>query len=137
MLDDELTQKIIGCAHKVHNTLGPGFLEKVYENALRIELEKTGLLVRQQEPICVKYAGQVIGEYYADLWVDTRVVVELKATQTLSREHEVQLVNYLTATGVDIGLLINFGPSVQVKRKFREYKPKAPLLNAILPAKGT
>ena len=137
MLDDELTQKIIGCAHKVHNTPGPGFLEKVYENALRIELEKTGLLVRQQEPICVKYAGQVIGEYYADLWVDTRVVVELKATQTLSREHEVQLVNYLTATGVDIGLLINFGPSVQVKRKFREYKPKAPLLNAILPPKET
>ena len=95
MLDD-LTQKIIGCAYKVHNTLGPGFLEKVYENALRIELKKIGLLVRQQEPICVKYAGQVIGEYYADLWVDTRVVVELKATQTLSREHEVQLVNYLT-----------------------------------------
>ena len=83
------------------------------------------------------YAGQVIGEYYADLWVDKRVVVEFKATQTLSREHEVQLVNYLTATGVDIGLLINFGPSVRVKRKFREYKPKAPLLNAILPPKET
>jgi len=134
---DDLTQKIIGCAYKVHNTLGPGFLEKVYENALRIELKKIGLLVRQQEPICVMYAGQVIGEYYADLWVDKRVVVELKATQTLSREHEVQLVNYLTATGVDIGLLINFGPSVRVKRKFREYKPKAPLLNAILPPKET
>jgi GxxExxY protein len=136
MTDDDLTQRIIGCAYKVHNTLGPGFLEKVYENALRIELEKQGLRVKQQEPITVIYEGQVVGEYYADLWVDERVVVELKAALTLTREHEVQLVNYLTATGVNDGLLINFGPSVQVKRKFREYKPKTPLLNAILPTKS-
>jgi GxxExxY protein len=74
MKDDDLTQKIIGCAYKVHNTLGPGFLEKVYENALRIELEKQGLEVRQQEPINVTYDGQVVGEYYADLWVDERIV---------------------------------------------------------------
>jgi GxxExxY protein len=125
MRDDDLTQKIIGCAYKVHNTLGPGFLEKVYENALRIELEKEGLRVRQQEPISVTYDGHVVGEYYVDLWVDERVVVELKAAQTLVKEHEVQLVNYLTATSIDSGLLLNFGPSVQVKRKFREYKPKA------------
>jgi GxxExxY protein len=135
MTDDDLTEKIIGCAYKVHNTLGPGFLEKVYENALRIELEKLGLRVKQQEPINVKYEGHLVGEYYADLWVDERVVVELKAAQTLVKEHEVQLVNYLTATGVNDGLLINFGPSVQVKHKFREYKPKGSLLNAILPAK--
>jgi len=75
----------------------------------------------------------VVGEYYADLWVHDRVVVEVKAKQTLVKEHEVQLVNYLTATSVDLGLLLNFGPSVQVKRKFREYKPKGSLLNAILP----
>jgi GxxExxY protein len=132
MTDDELTQTIIGCAYTVHNKLGSGFLEKVYENALRIELEKGGFRVKQQEPISVTYDGQVVGEYYADLWVDERVVVELKAALSLVKEHEVQLVNYLTATKVDHGLLLNFGPSVQVKRKFREYKPKAPLLNAIL-----
>jgi GxxExxY protein len=132
MKDDDLTQKIIGCAYKVHNTLGPGFLEKVYENALRIELEKQGLEVKQQEPINVTYDGQIVGEYYADLWVDERVVIELKAAQTLLKQHEVQLVNYLTATDIDCGLLLNFGPSVQVKRKFREYKPKAPLIDSIL-----
>jgi GxxExxY protein len=132
MTDDALTQQIIGCAYKVHNTLGPGFLEKVYENALRIELEKLGLRVKQQEPINVTYDGQLIGEYYADLWINERVVVELKAVQALVKEHEVQLVNYLTAAGVNDGLLINFGPSVQVKRKFREYKPKDSLLNSIL-----
>ncbi len=131
MSDDDLTRKIIGCAYKVHNSLGPGFLEKVYENALRIELENHGLKVRQQEPISVTYEGQVVGEYYADLWVDDRVVIELKAAQTLLKQHEVQLVNYLTASGVDCGLLLNFGPSVQVKRKFREYKPKA-LIQSIL-----
>ena len=132
MEDDDLTQKIIGCAYKVHNTLGPGFLEKVYENALRIELEKLGLVVKQQESINVTYDGQVVGEYQADLWVDERVVVELKAAQTLVKQHEVQLVNYLTATGINNGLLLNFGPSMQVKRKFREYKPKSSLMDSIL-----
>lgn len=132
MKDDNLTQLIIGCAYKVHNALGPGFLEKVYENALRIELEKLGLKVKQQEPINVTYEGQVVGEYYADLWVDETVVIELKALQALAKAHEVQLVNYLTATGIDLGLLLNFGPSVQVQRKFREYIPKTSLLNSIL-----
>jgi GxxExxY protein len=131
MQDEDLTRTIIGCAYKVHNTLGPGFLEKVYENALRIELEKQGLEVKQQEPINVTYEGQVVGEYYADLWVDERVVIELKAAHSLVKEHEVQLVNYLSATGIESGLLLNFGSSVEVKRKFREYKPKA-LLQSIL-----
>jgi GxxExxY protein len=132
MKDDDLTQKIIGCAYKVHNALGPGFLEKVYENALRIELENLGLNIKQQEPLNVRYEGQVVGEYFADLWVDGRVVIELKAVQTLVQRHEVQLVNCLAATGIDDGLLLNFGPSVQVKRKFREYKAKDKLLNSIL-----
>jgi GxxExxY protein len=92
------------------------------------------LRVKQQEPISVEYEGQVVGEFYADLWVDERVVIELKANQALAKENEVQLVNYLTATRIDHGLLLNFGPSVQVKRKFREYKPKGSLMNAILPA---
>lgn len=116
MEDDDLTKKIIGCAYRVHNKLGPGFLEKVYENALRIELEKQGLGVKQQEPINVTYDGQVVGEYYADLWVDERIVVELKAAQALVKQHEVQLVNYLTATSINNGLLLNFGPSMQVLR---------------------
>jgi GxxExxY protein len=115
-----------------HNALGQGFLEKVYENALRIELEKLGFNIKQQEPINVTYEGQLVGEYFADLWVDGRLVIELKAVQTLTQRHEVQLVNCLTATGIDNGLLLNFGPSVQVKRKFREYKPKGKLLNSIL-----
>ena len=131
MKEDLLTRKIIGCAYQVHNTLGPGFLEKVYENALRIELEQQGLRVKQQEPISVSYKGYVVGEYYADLWVEDCVAIELKAVQILDKVHEVQLVNYLTATGVDSGLLLNFGPSVQVKKKFREYKPKR-LIDSLL-----
>ena len=125
MEDQALTEVIIGCAFKVHNTLGHGFLEKVYENALRIELARQGLEVKQQEPIRVHYDGQVVGEFYADLSVEDRVIVELKAVRSLDKAHEVQLVNYLTATGVNTGLLLNFGPSVQVKRKFRQYKPKS------------
>lgn len=78
-----------------------------------------------REPIKVYYDGQVVGEFYADLWVEDRVIVELKAVRSLDKANEVQLVNYLTATGVDTGLLLNFGPSVQVKRKFRQYKPKS------------
>ena len=122
MLIDDLTQKVIGCAYNVHNTLGPGFLEKVYENALRIDLTDAGLAVDQQRPIPVTYHGEVIGDYFADLVVDNRLIIELKAVYNLATEHEVQLVHYLAATGIDDGLLINFGPSVKVKRKFRQYK---------------
>ena len=124
MDDNNLTHKIIGAAYKVHNQLGAGFLEKVYENALRIELSKQGLLAQQQTSISVYYEGENVGDYYADLWVEERIIVELKAVQTLTKEHEVQLVNYLTATGLDTGLLLNFGASVQAKRKFRQYQPK-------------
>ncbi|HKO97242.1 MAG TPA: GxxExxY protein [Pyrinomonadaceae bacterium] len=125
MRDDDLTREIIGCAYKVHNALGAGFLEKVYENALRLELVKLGHNVKQQEPINVLYEGQIVGEYFADLWIDECVVLEIKAVQMLAKIHEVQLVNYLTATGIDTGLVLNFGSSVQVKRKFREYTPQA------------
>ena len=124
MEEEALTKTIIGCAFKVHNTLGAGFLEKVYENALRIELTRQGVQVKQQEPIRVCYEGYVVGDYYADLWVEDRVIVEVKAAQALSKAHEVQLVNYLNATGVDVGLLLNFGPSVQVKRKYRVYRQR-------------
>ena len=122
MIDGALTATIIGFAFKVHKALGPGFQEKVYENALRIDLVEHGLCVKQQEPLKVWYGGQVVGEYSVDLLVEDRIIVELKAVRALAKEHEVQLVNYLTATNMDIGLLINFGSSVQIKRKHREYK---------------
>ena len=119
---DKLTERIIGCAYLVHNTLGPGFLEKVYENSLRIELQKAGLKVKQQEPINVYYNDELVGEFYADLMVDGCVIVELKAIRELAKEHEVQIVNYLNATGINDGLLINFGSSVSVKRKYKDYR---------------
>jgi GxxExxY protein len=118
----DLTDRIIGCCFKVHKTLGAGFLEKVYENALMFELERCGLKARQQVAISVTYEGRIVGEYFADILVEDRVVCELKANETVLREHEVQLVNYLNAIGIDIGLLINFGRSVTVKRKFKEYR---------------
>lgn len=124
MEDEELTNKVIGCAFKVHNSLGSGFLEKVYENALRIELSRAGIEVEQQVPIQVYYQGEVVGDFVPDLLVEDRLIVELKAIETLTKLHEAQLVNYLTATGVDIGLLINFGKSVQIKRKYRKFKSK-------------
>jgi GxxExxY protein len=117
------TDVIIGCAYNVHNTLGSGYLEKVYENALRIELKKHGFAVEQQFPIPVYYDGEIVGDFYADLLVDGNIIIELKAVENLHPKHEAQLVNYLTATHIDTGLLINFGSSVRVKRKFREYKP--------------
>ena len=122
MTIDEITERVIGCCFKVHKTLGEGFLERVYENALMFELEKCGLKAHQQVPVSVKYEGRIVGDYFADILVEDRVVCELKANQSLAREHEIQLVNYLSAANIDVGLLINFGKSVSVKRKFREYK---------------
>ena len=122
MEDKELTERIIACAFKVHQGLGSGFLEKVYENAMLIELQKCGVRVRQQAPIAVTYENQHVGEYFADLLVEDKVICELKAAQMLMPEHEMQLVNYLAATGINTGLLLNFGKSVAVKRKFREFR---------------
>lgn len=120
---EDLTGKIISCAYKVHNTLGAGFLEKVYENALMIELQKAGLNVQQQSNIPVYYDGALVGDYYADIIVEGKVILELKAIENLAAIHEVQLVNYLKGTKLEIGLLINFGSSIEVKRKFRDYTP--------------
>lgn len=121
---DNLTHRVIGCAYKVHNTLGFGFLEKVYENALRLELRKQGIHVQQQARIPVWYEGQQVGLYFPDLWIEAQLIIEIKAAVALAPEHEMQLVHYLAATDIDHGLLINFGAKVQIKRKFREYKPK-------------
>ena len=105
-----ITEKIIGAAYDVYNELGFGFLEKVYENALAIELKRKGLRFAQQKPIKIFYREMLVGDYTADLVVDDKVVVELKAVNKLDKIHEVQLVNYLKALKVEVGLLINFGP---------------------------
>jgi GxxExxY protein len=112
-----MTETIIGCAYKVGNVLGCGFLEKVYENALRMELECEGLSVLQQHPVMVAYRGQNVGEYVADLLVGGEVMVELKAAKNLEEAHLAQCLNYLKATGLRVCLLVNFGkPRVEIKR---------------------
>jgi len=112
-----LTEKVIGAAFEVANSLGAGFLEKVYENALAIELRKSGLDAKQQAPVRVLYDGTVVGEYFADLLVSDTVIVELKAVKEFSDAHAAQCLNYLKATGLPICLLLNFGkPRVEVKR---------------------
>ena len=127
MEHEELTERIIGCAMTVHSTLGPGFLESVYEKALVHELAKAGLRAECQKPIRVTYDGIVVGEFTADLFVEDTVMVENKAVQVLQPVNEVQLVNYLTATSVDVGLLLNFGSDrLQFRRKHRSFQPKSP-----------
>ena len=117
MLHEEITSKIIAGFYTVYNELGYGFLEKVYENALCIELGKAGLKVMQQVPIDVCYEGHLVGEYFADLLVQDEVIVELKAVEELAKGHEAQLINYLKATSVEVGLLLNFGPEPKFRRK--------------------
>jgi len=120
---EELTHKIIGCAYKVYNELGFGFLESVYKKAMIIELTKNKLNVEDEKPLQVYYDNQIVGEFLVDLFVEDTVVVELKSVQNVAQNHEVQLVNYLNGLRKDIGLLINFGPSgVDVKRKYRGVK---------------
>lgn len=114
------TQVIIQAFYAVYNSLGHGFLEKVYENALAIELRSRGLNVTQQAAIKVRYAGQVVGEYYSDLLVENCIIVELKAVDALADEHFAQLLNYLKATGIEVGLLLNFGAKPEIKRKVFE-----------------
>ena len=114
---DHVTERIIGCAFEISNELGPGFLEKLYENALAHELRLAGLAVQQQHGITVRYKGVTIGEYTADLLVEQAVIVELKAVRTLDDVHRAQCLNYLKATGLRVCLLLNFArPRVEVKR---------------------
>ena len=123
MKNKELTERIIKIFYKVYNTLGYGFLEKIYENAMMIEFRKTVISAVSQSPIKVLYEDEIIGEYYADILVDDKVIVEVKATKILALEHEAQLLNYLKATDIEVGLLLNFGPKPEVKRKiFDNYR---------------
>jgi len=118
---EDITKKIIGCAYKVYNTMGFGFLESVYEKCMVIELQNAGLKVEQQKRIPVTYKGKSVGDFAADLVVEGKIIVELKSIQKLTKANEVQLVNYLVATGMPVGLLINFGETkAEIKRKVRQ-----------------
>ena len=111
MKHKEITQQIIGVAYKVYNSLGFGFLESVYKKSMIIELQKANLSVEDEKPLKVYYEETVVGDFFVDLYVENEIVVELKSVKTIRKEHEVQLVNYLNGLKLEIGLLINFGPS--------------------------
>jgi GxxExxY protein len=121
---EELTEIVIGCAFRVANELGVGFLERVYENALAHELRKAGVEVKQQIPIQVRYDGVIVGDYIVDLLVEDQLIIELKHSKALTDADLAQALNYLKATGKELALLINFGTSrVQVKRAIRSTAP--------------
>jgi GxxExxY protein len=117
LLHGDTTDLILKAFYHVYNTLGYGFLEKVHENALKITLRKWGLSVRQQQAIKVYFEGEEVGEYFADLIVVESVILELKAVESICSAHESQLVNYLKATDIEVGLLLNFGPKPEFRRK--------------------
>ena len=123
-LHSELSGKILKAFYNVYNTLGFGFLEKVYENSMMVELKKLGLKCRQQQHIDVFYDEIKVGDYFADIVVEDKIIIELKAAEALAPEHEAQLVNYLRATDVEVGLLLNFGKKPEHKRRVltEEYK---------------
>jgi GxxExxY protein len=122
----DLCGQVIGAAMKVHSTLGPGFLESVYQNALIWELRKLGFKAEAERPISVHYDGKLVGAFTADLLVNNSVIIELKASQSLAKAHEVELVNYLVATGIDEGLLLNFGTErLEFRKKFRLPSPES------------
>lgn len=109
LLEKELTAKVIGACFEVANELGNGFLESVYRKALMIALQQSGLEADEEAPLKVSFRGQIVGDFYADILVDNRLVIELKATKALTAEHDAQVMNYLKATNIKVGLLINFG----------------------------
>ena len=116
-MENSLSRRVIGCAIEVSNTLGPGFFEKVYEKALCVEFEKNGICFQRQQPVVVMYKGSLVGEYITDIIVERKLLLELKAISVLCGEHEAQLMNYLKATGLSVGLLLNFGkPKLGIKR---------------------
>ena len=118
---EEVTETIIGCAYRVYNKMGFGFLESVYEKCLLIEMRKAGLDMETQKPITVYYDGEVVGEFVADMMVNDAVIIELKSVRRIIKAHEIQLVNYLVATGKPLGLILNFGErKVEIKRKVKD-----------------
>lgn len=126
LAESDLTERVIGVYYSVYNELGNGFLESVYESALALALRDHGLSLQQQAPLRVDFRGRSVGEFRADLLVEGRLIIEIKAVSRLVEAHEMQLVNYLKATGIRVGLLMNFGPHPEFKR--RVY---GPLLNSL------
>ncbi|HWW75498.1 MAG TPA: GxxExxY protein [Pyrinomonadaceae bacterium] len=129
MLHEDLTAKALEACFEVAKELGSGFLESVYEKALVVALRQKGLEVKEQFPLAVKFRGQMVGEFFADILLEDKVIIELKAARALTAEHQAQVINYLNATGIEVGLLVNFGnPRLEYKRLHR-YKqdPTAPL----------
>ncbi len=124
LLHEDITDKIIKAFYNVYNKLGHGFLEKVYENAMAIELWKLGSKCEKQYPINVYYDGQEVGKYFADLLVENKVIVELKVAACFADDHEAQILNYLKATEIEVGLLLNFGTTPQISRKLFENRLK-------------
>lgn len=120
LLHQDLTNRIIRCFYNTYNELGYGFLEKVYEKSFCIELTASGLKVATQMPITVFYHQQHVGDYYADICVEDKVIIEVKAAEQLDDSHEAQLINYLKATNIEVGLLMNFGPKPEFIRKVFE-----------------
>lgn len=119
----KLTEKIIGCAYRVYNRMGFGFVESVYEKCMLIELTKAGLGVESQKPITVHYEDEIVGQFIADIVIEDAILLELKSVKQIVKAHEVQLVNYLVATGKPVGLVVNFGESeVEIKRKVKELR---------------
>ncbi len=124
MLHGDITEKIIEAFYAVYNTLGYGFLEKVYENSMIIKLKQYGFNVEKQKKIKVYFEGNIVGEYFADLAVNNKIILELKVTETLCDEHKYQLINYLKATNMEVGLLLNFGKKPEFKRVIFSNKRK-------------
>ncbi len=117
MKEQELTSRIIKAFYRVYNALGYGFLEKVYENSLMIELENMGFTVESQRAIDVYYRGKIVGNNFADLVVEDKVILEIKSAESIAESHESQIVNYLKASNIEVGLILNFGKSAILKRK--------------------
>ena len=120
---EQITKSVIGCAFEVINELGAGFLESVYEKALLLALRQKGLSAISQHPVKVLFRGECVGDFYADIFVEEKVIVELKAVKAVAPENQAQIINYLNATGIEVGLLINFGnPKLEYKRFTRSTK---------------
>jgi GxxExxY protein len=134
VLHEDLTAKALEACFEVVKELGAGFLESVYEKAMLIALQQRGLSVKAQFPLAVKFRGQVVGEFYADLLLEDKVIIELKAVRALTPEHQAQLINYLNATGIDVGLLVNFGNPKLEYRRFRRSNPdSSEILKKLIP----
>jgi GxxExxY protein len=129
----DVTERVIASFYQVYNTLGYGFLEKVYHNAMGVELKARGLAATPKAQLLVYYAGEVVGEYYPDYLVEGSVILELKSAEGIAPEYHAQLLNYLKATDIDVGLILNFGPKPEIRRKVYETARHRPDRPAVLP----